>query len=108
MEIPDHYFTDDGSAISGVLTVSGNTCAHPGKLVTGGKEYQFKATFVLAADLAGGTFEGEISADGTTWTPWFTEKYTKVQPAPKKQANATATNRLRRGRTSEGGRTPSR
>ena len=70
-EIPDHYFTDDRSTFSGVLTVSGNTWAGRAKLVAGGKEYQFRPTFVFAADLASGTFEGEISADGKTLTPWF-------------------------------------
>jgi hypothetical protein len=79
-----HYFMDDGSALTGALTVAGNTWTGAAKLVTAGKQYQFKGTFVLAADLASGTFEGEISVDGKTWTPWFEMKYTKVPPAAKK------------------------
>jgi hypothetical protein len=79
-----HYYTDDGSAFTGALTVAGNTWTGAAKLVTAGKQYQFKATFVLAADLASASFDGEISVDGKTWTPWFEEKYTKAQPAANK------------------------
>jgi hypothetical protein len=77
-------YSDDGSRITAAFTITGNTWTIPGKLVTGGKQYQFKGTFVLAADLASGTYKTEISVDGTTWTPWFEEKYTKVPPAAKK------------------------
>jgi hypothetical protein len=31
-----------------------------------------------------GTETGEISTDGKTWTPFFENRYTKVQPAAKK------------------------
>jgi hypothetical protein len=77
-------YGDNGSTFSGVLAVAQNTYIFTGKLVVAGKPYQGKATFVLAADLASGTQKAEISSDGKTWTPWFEEKFTKVQPAAKK------------------------
>ena len=81
---PHQAYTDDGSTFSGVLTVAQNTYTWTGQFAVAGKPYQAKATFIPAADLASGTFEGEISVDGKTWTPWFEEKYTKVKPAAKK------------------------
>jgi hypothetical protein len=67
-----------------VLTITGNTWTLAGKLVTAGKQYQVKGTFVLAADLASATFKSEISVDGETWTPFRESRYTKVPPAAKK------------------------
>jgi hypothetical protein len=81
---PSQGYGDNGSTFSGVLTVTQNTYTFTGKLVVAGKPYQGKGTFVLAADLASGTQKAEISSDGKTWTPWFEEKFTKVQPAAKK------------------------
>ena len=80
----DQGYTDDGSTFSGVLTVAQNTYTWTGQFVTAGKQYQLKATFIPAADLASATFEGEISVDGKTWTPWFEEKFTKVKRVAKK------------------------
>jgi len=77
------YF-DDGSRFSGVLTVAGNTFTYEGKMVMAGKQYQFKGTFVLAPDLASGTYKTEISLDGKTWTTSGESKWTKAKPAPKK------------------------
>ena len=77
------YF-DDGSRFSGVLTITGNTWTYAGRWVSGGKQYQYKGTFVLAPDLTSGTYKDEISLDGKTWTTCEESRYTKVQPAPKK------------------------
>jgi hypothetical protein len=77
-------YSDDGSTLSAVLTITGNTWTFAGKLVAAGKPYQFKGTFVLAADLASGTYKTEISADGKTWTPLGESRWTKAKPAAKK------------------------
>jgi hypothetical protein len=82
--LSSHYYADDGSTFSGVITVSGNTYTWAGKLVIAGKQYQYKGTFIIGADLTSMTGKEEISVDGKTWTPWRETKYTKVQPAPKK------------------------
>jgi hypothetical protein len=81
---PVQGYGDNGSTLSGVLTLTQNTYIFTGKLVVAGKQYQFKGTFVLAPDLASATQKAEISVDGKTWTPWFEEKFTKVKPAAKK------------------------
>jgi hypothetical protein len=73
----------DGSRVSGALTASGKTFTWTGKGVVAGKEYQFKGTFVLAADLMRMTDKAEISIDGKRWTPFFEGKYTKAGPAQK-------------------------
>jgi hypothetical protein len=67
-----------------VLTINGNTRTYAGKSVKPGKQYQYKGTFVLAPDLASGTYKEEISVDGKTWTTYGESKWTKAQPAPKK------------------------
>ena len=77
-------YDDDGSRFSGVLTITGNTRTYVGKTVKPGKQYQYKGTFVLAPDLASGTYKEEISVDGKTWIPYGESKWTKAQPAPKK------------------------
>jgi len=79
-----NWYFSDGGRFSGVLTVSEKTYAFAGKFLLTGKQYQFKDTLIVAADLMSLTERGEISADGKTWTPWFETKWTKVQPAPKK------------------------
>ena len=78
-----NWYLSDGSRFSGVLAVSEKTYAIAGKFLLTGKQYEFKDTLILAADLMSVTERGEISADGKTWTPWFENKWTKVQPAPK-------------------------
>ena len=77
---PSRFF----HSFSGTITITGNTWTIAGKGVAAGKPYQFKGTFVLAPDLASGTYKTEISADGKTWTPLGESRYTKVPPAPKK------------------------
>ena len=79
-----NWYLSDGSTFSGGLTVSGNTYTWAGKLVTAGKQYQFKGTFVFAPDLASGTYKQELSADGKTWTPFGESRWTMVPPAAKK------------------------
>ena len=79
-----HSYGDDGASFSGVLTITGNTWRYAGSSVSGGKQHQYKGTFVLAPDLASGTYKDEVSPDGRTWTTCEESKYTKVQPAPKK------------------------
>ena len=69
---------------AGVLTITGNTWRYAGSSVSGGKQHQYKGTFVFASDLASGTFKDEISLDGKTWTTCEESKYTKVKPAAKK------------------------
>jgi hypothetical protein len=77
-------YSDHGSRLSAVLTITGNTWTYAGKGVVAGKQYQFKGTFVLAPDLASGTYKTEISVDGKTWTPRSESRWTKVPPAAKK------------------------
>jgi len=77
-------YAEDGSRGSSVLTISGNTWTRAGRFVSEGKEYQYKGTFVIAPDLASGTFKDELSLDGKTWTACEESKYTKAQPAAKK------------------------
>ena len=79
-----HSYGDDGASFSGVLTITGNTWRYAGSSVSGGKQHQYKGTFVFASDLASGTFKDEISLDGKTWTTCEESKYTKVKPAAKK------------------------
>jgi hypothetical protein len=81
---PSEFYFGDGSRIPFVLTITGNTSTWTGKWTVAGKQYQYKATFEAAADLVNWTYKAEISADGTTWTPFSESKWTKVQPAPKK------------------------
>jgi len=78
------FFFADGSALSAALTISGNTLTWAGKGLGPGRQYLFKETFILAADLMSMTDKGEISADGKTWTPLFERKHTKVPAAAKK------------------------
>jgi hypothetical protein len=78
------FYMGDGSTFSGLLTVTANTWTYTGKWVTAGKQYQYKETFALAADLMSGTDKSEISLDGTTWTAYGESKWTKVPPAAKK------------------------
>jgi len=77
-------FDDDGSRFSGVLTLTGNTRTYVGKTVQPGKQYLYRGTLVLAADLASGTYNEEISLDGKTWVAYGESKWTKAKPAPKK------------------------
>ncbi len=79
-----NWYLSGGSTISGTLTVSGNTFAWEGKLMGAGKEYQYKQTLIVAANLTSWTIKSEISVDGKTWTPWFEERGTKAKPAAKK------------------------
>jgi hypothetical protein len=77
-------FFGDGSRISGVLTISGNTWTYEEKWTVAGKQYQVKDSMVLAPDLTTATDKQEISSDGTTWRPLSESRWTKAKPAPKK------------------------
>ncbi len=72
----------DGSKISGIVTVSGNTIILEGTFLVAGKENFVKSTLVAAADLMSMAQKAEISADGKTWTPFFEGNWIKVKPAP--------------------------
>jgi hypothetical protein len=77
-------YDDDGSRFSGTLTITGNTRTYVGKTVKPGKQYQYRATFVLSPNLASGTYKEEISVDGKTWITYGESKWTKTQPVPRK------------------------
>ena len=81
---PSHFYMDNGSCLSGAFTVSGDTYAWVAKWPVGGKEYQVRGSYTLAADLMSMADTAEISVDGTTWKPLREGKWTKVPPAPKK------------------------
>jgi hypothetical protein len=77
-------FWEDGTRLSGVATVSGNTFTWAGKVVAAGKPYPARGQIVVAADFRSLHETAEISPEGKTWTPFVDYTYTKVQPAPKK------------------------
>ncbi len=77
-------YGDDGSRFSGTLTIIGNTRTYLGKTVKPGKQYQYRATFVLSPNLASGTYKDEISVDGKTWIPYGECRWTKSKSTPKK------------------------
>jgi len=80
-----HYsYGDDGARFSGALSIAGNTWAYAGRSVSEGKQNQYRGTFVLASDLASGTYKYEVSLDGKTWTTCEESSFTKAKPAPKK------------------------
>jgi hypothetical protein len=74
----------DGTRLSGVLRVSGNTFTWVGKGLVAGRSYPVRGQIVVAADFMSFTETFEISADGKTWTPFFEYKYIKAKPAAKK------------------------
>ncbi len=78
------YYFGDGSRITAVLTITGNTWTFAGKWTVAGKQYQFKDSVTLAPDLMSATEKAEISADGETSTPVVEDKWTKAKPGPKK------------------------
>jgi len=79
-----NFYLSEGSRLSVVFTVAGNTHTLVGKLVTAGKQYQYKGTFTFAPDLASATLKEEISVDSKTWAPWHESQWTKAKPAAKK------------------------
>jgi hypothetical protein len=81
---PNEMYFDDGSRLSAVLTIAGNTWNWAGKWAVAGKQYHYKLTFVFAPDFASATSKDEISLGGGTWTPFSELKWTKAKPAPKK------------------------
>ena len=79
-----NWYLSDGSRLSGILIASEETYAWAGDFLVAGKQYQFKDTMVLAADLLSMSDKAQISIDGKTWTSFYELKWTKVQPAAKK------------------------
>jgi len=77
-------YQDDGSVGAGVFIVNGNTWNYLGKMDAGGNEYRWRMAIVFAADLMSYALKGDISMDGSTWTPLYEAKYIKATPAPKK------------------------
>jgi len=77
-------YADDGSASSGAYVIDGNKSTFSGKLVVGGKKYDWRATEVFAADLMTFTRKEEISVDGKTWIPSYEAKFTKLKTEPRK------------------------
>jgi hypothetical protein len=77
-------YADDGSSSSGAYVIEGNMSTFSGKLLIGGKKYDWRATEVFAADLKTFTRKEEISVDGKTWIPSYEAKFTKLKPEPKK------------------------
>ena len=77
-------FQDDGSTWSGKVSLSGSTLTFTGKVLSAGKQYPIRATYILAPDLASATRKEEISVDGKSWTTTSQSKWTKVKPAAKK------------------------
>jgi len=78
----DAYW-DDGTRLSGVISVTGNAFNWTGKAFATGKTYPIRGQIVVAADLMSFIEKFEITADGKTWTPFFEYKYTKAQSATK-------------------------
>ena len=82
--LTSNAYWDDGTRLSGVISVTGNTFSWTGKAFAAGKTYPIRGQIIVAADLMGFSEKFEITADGKTWTPFFEYKYTKVPPAAKK------------------------
>jgi hypothetical protein len=82
---PSTAYGDDGASVLGAYVLDGNIFNYSGKLIFGGKQYQYRVTEVFAADLMSFMQKAEISADGNTWTPFFEANIQRVpKPAPKK------------------------
>jgi hypothetical protein len=81
--IVSYGLMSDGSPVSGIAKVSGNTISFDGKFVMGGKEYLIRMVYTVAANLMSMTQKVEISVDGKTWAPDVDFIYNKVKPAPK-------------------------
>jgi hypothetical protein len=76
-------YEDGGGTWSGAVNVSGSGYTYTGKYFLAGKQYLTRVAATFGADLMSMTRKLEISADGTTWTP-YEEKWTKVSAAAKK------------------------
>ncbi len=81
---PGHGYESDATNYSLIYTVTGNTWKWTGKIVAKGKQYQWRGSAVFADDLMSFQLKGDLSEDGTTWTPWLEQRYTKEKPAAKK------------------------
>jgi len=81
---PSAVYMDNGSSLTGVMNISGNTFTFSGKFLAAGKLYEGRVTMINAEDWMSMTLKAEISTDGKAWTPFIESKYTKAKPAPKK------------------------
>ncbi len=79
-----HGYWDDGTTLSGAISVSGKTWAWTGKILIAEKEYLARGRTIFAADLMSFVENFEISSDGKTWSPFWDYRATKAKPVPNK------------------------
>jgi hypothetical protein len=75
---PAFSASSDGSFSQGSFTVNGTVGTYEMSSVADGKQFKVRGTDAVAPDGMSITNHGEISVDGKTWVPWFTQKATKV------------------------------
>ena len=88
-------YADDGSMGSGAMTVNGNTWNYSGTMSSGGKQAKFRNTMTFAADGMSMVMKAELSADGTTWMPFWDFKFTKLKATAKKPLTGDKTKKKR-------------
>jgi ketosteroid isomerase-like protein len=81
--------SSDGSFSQGSFTVSGSVATWEGTSTVDGKQYKDRGTDAVAPDGMSFARHGEISVDGKTWVPWFTQKAIKVQDNEKAAVETT-------------------
>ena len=79
-----NVYWDDGTILTGTVSLRGRTFDWVGKGLIAGKQYLLKGQIILAPDLMSFTETFEISSDGRTWAPFSEAKYTKTKPIPKR------------------------
>lgn len=81
--------SSDGSFDQGSIKVNGSVLTWEGIWEANGKRYKNRGTNTVAPDGMSFIRHGEISEDGKTWVPWFTEKAIKVHDNEKAAVEAT-------------------
>jgi hypothetical protein len=82
-----NFYQDDGSRMSGTVTVSGNNITWEGKFFVAGQQILMRAPLVVAADRTSGKWNVDLSTDnGKTWSLFFEATMTKTKPAISKTA----------------------
>lgn len=71
-------FDSNGGTQTVAYTLDGTTASVSGVQVAGGKQYQFRATVVLAADLKSFVQKNEVLVDGK-WVPSAESKSVKIK-----------------------------